>query len=186
LQAGNTPSRKVESVLIYILMIIGFGAVVAGAHFLVDGAGSLARKLKVSDLVIGLTIVAVGTSIPELATSAMAAYKKNAGLAVGNAVGSNIFNIFFILGISSIIRPIKFEAKANIDIMVLIIASLLLFFSMFTGKKKVLDRWESVLFFNNLFSIYFLCHRSTIKNLSDRGHFVRMCLIKEYKGIEVF
>ncbi len=127
-------------------IVLGLFLLIIGGRWIVKGAVVLAGLLGVSETTIGLTIVAVGTSIPELATSAMAAYKKNAELAVGNVVGSNIFNIFFILGISSIIRPIKFEAKANIDIMVLIIASLLLFFSMFTGKKKVLDRWESVLF----------------------------------------
>jgi len=100
----------------------------------------------VSQSLIGLTIVAVGTSLPELATSAVAAYKKNPDIAVGNVVGSNIFNIFFILGVSSIIRPIPFEAGSNIDVGVAIIASLLLFLCMFTGKKRMLDRWEGCIF----------------------------------------
>ena len=99
-----------------------------------------------SQSLIGLTIVAVGTSLPELATSAVAAYKKNPDIAVGNVVGSNIFNIFFILGISSIIHPIPFDTKCNIDVGVVIAASLLLFICMFTGKKRMLDRWEGGIF----------------------------------------
>jgi cation:H+ antiporter len=127
-------------------IVLGLSFLIIGSRWIVTGAVALAGSLGVGETVIGLTIVAVGTSVPELATSAVAAYKKNPEIAVGNIVGSNIFNIFFILGISSIIRPITFEAKVNIDIIVLVVANLLLFFSMFTGKKKVLDRWECVLF----------------------------------------
>jgi cation:H+ antiporter len=127
-------------------IILGLAFLIIGSRWIVTGAVALASSLGVSEIVIGLTIVAVGTSVPELATSAVAAYKRSPEIAIGNIVGSNIFNIFFILGISSIIRPIPFETKVNIDVGVLIVANLLLFFSMFTGKKKVLDRWESVLF----------------------------------------
>ena len=127
-------------------IILGLSFLLMGSRCIVLGAAAMAAAMGVSETVIGLTIVAVGTSIPELATSAAAAYKRSPEIAVGNIVGSNIFNIFFILGSSSVIRPIPFEAKVNTDIGVLIVASLLLFFSMFTGRKKVLDRWESVLF----------------------------------------
>ena len=84
----------------------------------------------------------VGTSVPELATSGVAVYRKNVDIAFGNVVGSNIFNIFFILGISSIIHPLPFSIVNNIDIAVIILASRLLFVFMFTGKKRSLDRWE--------------------------------------------
>ncbi|MBT8371879.1 MAG: sodium:calcium antiporter, partial [Deltaproteobacteria bacterium] len=94
----------------------------------------------------GLTIVAVGTSLPELATSAVAAYKRNSEIAVGNVVGSNIFNIFFVLGISAIIKPLPFQVKNNLDIGMAIISSLLLFLFMFTGQKRTLDRWEGIVF----------------------------------------
>jgi cation:H+ antiporter len=93
---------------------------------------------------VGLTIVAFGTSLPELATSAMAAYKKNVEIAVGNVVGSNIFNIFFVLGISATIKPLPFQTKSNLDIAVVTVSSLLLFLFMFTGKKRSLDRWEGI------------------------------------------
>ena len=131
---------------IALLMAIGFVALILGSKWVVDGAVRLATTLGVSEAVVGLTIVAVGTSLPELATSAAAAYRKNPDIAIGNVVGSNIFNIFFILGVSSVIRPIPFEPRANVDIAVLLVASLLLFACMFTGKRKVLDRWEASVF----------------------------------------
>ena len=129
----------------YILLAVGFVLLVKGADFLVDGAASIARRLNVSDLVIGLTVVAVGTSLPELATSAVAAYRKNVDIAVGNVVGSNIFNIFFVLGISSIIRPLPFRIEDNIYIGIVVLASILMFGFMFTGKRRSLDRWEGIL-----------------------------------------
>lgn len=136
--------RKIGGSVVFI--ILGLSFLIIGSRLIATGAVAMASSLGVGEIVIGLTIVAVGTSVPELTTSAVAAYKRSPEIAIGNIVGSNIFNIFFILGVSSIIRPIPFEAKVNIDMGVLIVASLLLFFSMFTGKKRVLDRWESVLF----------------------------------------
>jgi cation:H+ antiporter len=97
------------AMLPYMLLIVGFILLIKGADFLVNGASSIARRINVSDLVIGLTIVAFGTSTPKLATSAMAAYKRNVEIAVGNVVGSNIFNIFFVLSASSIIKPLPFK-----------------------------------------------------------------------------
>jgi cation:H+ antiporter len=130
--------------LLYI--IAGLAGLTVGGKWIVDGAIALATKLGMSESLIGLTIVAVGTSLPELATSAVAAHKKNVEIAVGNVVGSNIFNIFFVLGISAIIKPLPFQTKNNIDLGVVILASLMLFFSMFTGKKRSLDRWEGIVF----------------------------------------
>ncbi len=129
-----------------VMMAIGFVALILGSRWVVNGSVKLATALGVSEAVIGLTVVALGTSLPELATSAAAAYRKNADIAVGNVIGSNIFNIFFILGISSLIRPIPFEPRANLDIAVLIVASALLFLWMFTGRRHVLDRWEAAAF----------------------------------------
>jgi cation:H+ antiporter len=125
---------------------LGIGCLVLGGKWIVDGAVQLATSLGVSESLIGLTIVAAGTSLPELATSAVAAYKKNADIAVGNIVGSNIFNIFLILGVSSIIRPLPFSISNNIDVLMTIAASLMLFAFMFIGKKKLLERWQGVLF----------------------------------------
>jgi cation:H+ antiporter len=127
-------------------VIAGLAGLIIGGKWIVDGAIVLATQLGMSESLIGLTIVAVGTSLPELATSAVAAYKKNVEIAVGNVVGSNIFNIFFVLGISAFIKPLPFQTKNNIDIAAVIFSSLLLFFFMFSGKKRSLDRWEGIVF----------------------------------------
>jgi len=129
-----------------LLVILGLVGLTLGGKWIVDGAVHLASGFGMSQSLVGLTIVAVGTSLPELATSAMAAYKKNVEIAVGNVVGSNIFNIFFILGISSVIKPLPFQTKNDVDIGVVILASIFLFFAMFTGKKRSLDRWEGIIF----------------------------------------
>jgi cation:H+ antiporter len=126
------------------LVIVGLAGLVVGGEWIVNGAVHMALKMGLSQSTVGLTVVAVGTSLPELATSAMAAYRKNVDIAVGNVVGSNIFNIFFILGISSIIHPLPFSIANNIDIGMVILASLMLFIFMFTGKKRSLDRWEGM------------------------------------------
>ncbi|MFA5553721.1 MAG: calcium/sodium antiporter [Phycisphaerae bacterium] len=126
------------------LVVLGLLCLAVGAKWTVDGAVQLSEVLGISKSLVGLTIVAIGTSLPELATSAVAAYKKNADIAVGNIVGSNIFNIFFILGTSAIIRPLPFQSEDNTDIIVTAAASLLLFICMFTGKKNLLDRWEGI------------------------------------------
>lgn len=130
-----------------LFLVIGLVGVNVGAKWVVDGAVELASMLGTSQALIGLTVVAIGTSLPELVTSAMAAFKKNADIAVGNIVGSNIFNIFFILGISAIIRPLPFDDRMNIDLIVVILASTLLFLTMFTGRKRnLLERWEGIIF----------------------------------------
>jgi cation:H+ antiporter len=129
-----------------LMVIVGLAGLGFGGQWIVNGAVFLATRFGMSESLVGLTIVAVGTSLPELSTSAVAAYKKNVEIAVGNVVGSNIFNVFFVLGISSTIKPLPFEAANNVDIVVVIIASLLLFATMFTGKKQSLDRWEGMVF----------------------------------------
>ncbi|MDY6855055.1 MAG: calcium/sodium antiporter [Thermodesulfobacteriota bacterium] len=133
----------VKSLFFVMLGLTGLGL---GGKWIVDGAVRLALQFGMSQSLVGLTIVAVGTSLPELATSAVAASKKNVEIAVGNVVGSNIFNIFFVLGISSTIRPLPFQSKSNVDIGVVVLASVLLFAYMFTGNKHSLDRWEGILF----------------------------------------
>ena len=140
------PEKKKSIRQISYMIFSGLLALIFGGKFIVDGAVALATALGISQSTIGLTIVAIGTSLPELATSAVAAYKKNPEIALGNVVGSNIFNIFFILGISSLIRPLVFKARSNLYISVLILSSIMLFIFMFTGKKLKLDRWEAGLF----------------------------------------
>jgi len=139
--------EKIRSVTMALIMIgSGLAGLALGGDWIVKGAVYIAVKSGMSESLVGLTIVAVGTSLPELATSAMAAYKKNVEIAVGNVVGSNIFNIFYVLGLSSIIKPIPFKTESNSDVGVLILSNLLLFMFMFTGKKQILERWEGALF----------------------------------------
>lgn len=140
----HVPVRQYGWLRSLLFIIAGLAGLTIGGKWIVDGAVILAKKLGMSESLIGLTIVAVGTSLPELATSAVAAYKKNSEIAVGNVVGSNIFNIFFVLGISATIRPLPFQTQNNVDLGVVILSSLMLFFFMFTGKKHSLDRWEGI------------------------------------------
>jgi len=142
---SHLPQKEYGLLKSALMIVTGLAGLGVGGNWIVDAAVLIASRLGVSQSLIGLTIVAVGTSLPELATSAVAAYKRNAEIAVGNVIGSNIFNIFFVLGLSSIIKPLPFNPGNNIDIGVVILASLLLFFWMFTGKKHSLDRWEGVI-----------------------------------------
>ena len=126
--------------------LVGLLGLLLGGDWIVAGAVRLSRLLGVGEALIGLTVVALGTSLPELATSVMAARKGNADIAVGNVVGSNIFNVLFILGISAVIHPLPFEPARNMDLGVALLASLLLFACMFTGRRYLLDRWEGMVF----------------------------------------
>lgn len=127
------------------LIVGGLLLLVAGGRLCVEGAVALARQLNLSEKFIGATVVAAGTSLPELATSALAAYRKHSDIAVGNIVGSNIFNILAILGVSAVVRPAPYPASFNADMYVLTAATLLLLLVMFTGKRHKLDRWEASL-----------------------------------------
>ena len=129
-----------------IMVIVGIVGLAYGGQWVVDGATTIAKNFGVSEALIGLTIVAVGTSLPELATSAVAAYKHNTDIAIGNVVGSNIFNIFWVLGLSAVIKPLPFKADINTDIMVYILATLMLFIFAFTGKKNHVDRTNGAIF----------------------------------------
>lgn len=128
--------------IIYIL--VGLAGLVIGGKWIVDGAVHMATSLGLSESLIGLTIVAVGTSLPELAASAMAAYKKQTDIAIGNVVGSNIFNIFFVLGTSALIKPLPFNSGTAIDVMVACLASIILFALLFVGKKHTIEKWQGV------------------------------------------
>lgn len=134
---------KIKSTL-YI--IGGLVLLVVGGRLIVNSAVNIAQVLGVTPRVIGLTIISIGTSLPELATSIIAARKKNPDIAIGNVVGSNIFNAFFILGTSATIYPVTTQPGSNIDLTLNIVASLLLFLFIFTGRRHILDRWEGVVF----------------------------------------
>lgn len=124
-------------------LILGLAGLIFGGRLVVSNAVSIAAIMGVSEKVIGLTIVAAGTSLPELATSVVAAIRKNNDIAVGNIIGSNIFNIFFILGFSAVLRPITFNPSFNLDLSILAGGTIFLFAAMFTSGKKKLDRWEA-------------------------------------------
>ena len=147
----NTPAEpgtdaKTLTTGVSIAMIAaGLTMLIAGGKTVVDSAIGIAQHYGLSEKLIGLTILAAGTSLPELATSAVAAYRKNTDIAIGNVVGSNIFNILFILGITGTIHPIAFNTAMNFDIYVLFAATILLSLFMFTLNKNKLDRWEAVI-----------------------------------------
>ena len=126
--------------LVYIFFIIGFIFLIKGADFLVDGASSIARRLNISDLVIGLTVVAFGTSTPELFVNIIASFKGNTDIAIGNVVGSNIANVFFILGVSSIVYPLA-VTRGTVwkEIPLSLLAAIVLFV---TANDQLLDGSE--------------------------------------------
>ena len=125
-----------------ILLLAGLGLIVLGADWLVDGASAIARKAGVSEFVIGLTIVGFGTSCPELVVSLTGAIQGNADIAIGNVIGSNIFNILLILGCSSVITPLSFGGMSLVDAGILIVSCLLLLLWAYSGSKCRIDRWE--------------------------------------------
>lgn len=130
---------------VWSFILIGLAGLVFGGTLVVNNAIEIANMLGVSEKIIGLTIIATGTSLPELATSVVAASKKNTDIAVGNIIGSNIFNIFLILGVSSLVKPIQYNPSFNSEMYLLAGGTVLLFIGMFTGQKKKLDRWEAAL-----------------------------------------
>ena len=125
-----------------VYMAIGLAAIICGGNFVVDNASIIAKSLGLSETLIGLTIVAIGTSLPELVTSITAARKQESGIALGNAVGSNLFNILFILGASSALTPINVAPELFIDTIILIVVSILIFLFAFT--KKITNRIEGI------------------------------------------
>lgn len=138
------PQKKLNPLIDILLTVGGLGLLVLGSRFFVDGAIDIARILGVSEAVIGLTIVAGGTSLPELATSVIAAIKKESDIAIGNIVGSNIFNILAILGISGMINPLYSPGIDQISIYFMLGTAALLFPFMWTGFK--LSRVEGAAF----------------------------------------
>lgn len=137
-------SYSIPKTLFFI--IIGLGGLIAGGHFLVKGAVGIAESLGISQRIIAITIVSIGTSLPELATSLVAARKKNVDMAIGNVVGSNLFNTFLILGTSAAIQPIPMSTENLADILLNFLATLLLFLFIFTGKGRQIEKWEGIVF----------------------------------------
>lgn len=142
--------REIESHALskgLIFTVVGLAELLIGAEWIVGGAVAIAKRLGLSQFLISSTIIAGGTSLPELAASVAAITKRKSGIAVSNVIGSNIFNIFFILGISALIRPLPVKGAVNIDIGVAILVSVLLLITMLIGKKKkLLGKWQGIMF----------------------------------------
>ena len=129
-----------------ILMIAGgLAGLIVGGRLFVDNATDIARQLGISDKFIAITILAGGTSMPELATCVVAAIKKKGQLALGNILGSNVFNILLILGGSALITPLSFASIDPVDMGVLVLSAVMLLTAVFTGKKNVLDRFDGAM-----------------------------------------
>ncbi|MEK7547964.1 MAG: calcium/sodium antiporter [Patescibacteria group bacterium] len=138
---------KVYSLPVSVLLtVFGIGLLFFGGKILVDNAVILAKFAGLSEAFIGLTIVAVGTSLPELATSVVAAVHRQNDIAIGNIIGSNIFNVFWILGFTGTLLQMPFNPGTNFDVLMAIFATMLLFLAMFLGKRHTLDRWQGVSF----------------------------------------
>ena len=142
----GAPAGRMSKLRSLVYIGSGLAGLIVGGQWVTSGAVAVAGLLGMSQSLIGLTIVAVGTSLPELATSVVAARQGNADIAVGNVVGSNIFNIFFVLGGSSLAHPLPVLTDILTDVGVVVLASSILFGFMFTGRKHTLDRWEGAVF----------------------------------------
>ena len=135
------------------LIILGLCFLTGGGQLVVYGAKNLASSMGISESIIGLTIVSLGTSLPELATSCVAAYKKNSDLALGNIIGSNIFNILMVIGLSATILPLPVYDGVIFDGIVDIFAAILVLFFVITNKNEEIKRWHGIVFLL-LYAIY--------------------------------
>ena len=132
--------NKLNPTMSIIWILIGLACLIGGSTLFVEGASKLATALGVSEAVIGLTIVAGGTSLPELATSVVSARKGNSGIAIGNVLGSNVFNILGILGVTGLVCPMQLQGITNTDLSIMVISMIMIWFFSFT--KYVIERWE--------------------------------------------
>ena len=148
----NDPKEETEDVQeampwgkTILALIAGIIGLYLGGELVSRNAQILAKNWGMSESTIGLTVIATATSLPELITSIVAALKKNSGIAIGNVLGSNILNIFMVLGISAIITPLPFDPIMNKQLMILFAANILMFMFVFTGKGRKISRWEGAL-----------------------------------------
>lgn len=151
-ESGRDPSEadgdRLEKMPVWksvVFIVAGLAGLIFGGDKFVDGATGIARLMGVSDAVIGLTIVAIGTSLPELATSVVAAVKKENGLAIGNVIGSNIFNVLLVLGSAATIKPLAFGGVTSVDLWTLMGASLLFWLCGWFFKRRLITRAEGAL-----------------------------------------
>ena len=143
---GAAAKRPMSGWLMAVMIVGGLAALVFGGELFLDGATAIARQLGVSESVIAITLVAGGTSLPELASSLVSLFKGKADMALGNVIGSNIANILLILGLSATIHPLTMGGITHRDLFVVLLTSLLLFLAAFTFRRRAVDRWEGVLF----------------------------------------
>jgi cation:H+ antiporter len=141
---GEVEVKQEPIIPIAIKIVGGLSFLIIGGKLSVDGAIDIATALGMSQRVIALSVIAIGTSLPELVTSAVAAYKRKVDIAVGNVIGSNIFNVFLILGITATLKPLPFLVGNFFDISIAIGATLLLFVALFVGRRHTVERWQSV------------------------------------------
>jgi len=151
----DTPMKEAPPWKAGLMILAGLLLLAAGGRMIVYGAIRVASSLGISERIIALTIVSAGTSLPELATSLIAARKKNSDIAVGNIVGSNIFNLFLILGTSAVIFPVAVSPSTISDLLMNLLLSLLVFVFIFTGKGRQLVRAEGIVLFS-LYLVYLL------------------------------
>ncbi|MCF7912348.1 MAG: calcium/sodium antiporter [Candidatus Cloacimonetes bacterium] len=144
-----------------VFLLIGITGLFIGGELVVKNAVDIAKHFGVTEKLISLTIVALGTSLPELVTSLIALKKKSADIAVGNVIGSNLFNIFMVLGATSLIKPVVFNLELNIDLAILALITLILFLLVFVGKVSKLNKTEAV--------ILLLCYAGYMYFLLQRG-----------------
>ena len=153
-------AKEQKIVFSALMILVGLAGLVYGGKLAVDSGIAIAQILGMSEKLIGLTLVAVGTSLPELATSIMAVRKGNTDIAVGNVVGSNVFNLLLVLGASAAIHPIAYDLNFNTDVILLIIVTVITILLIYIGKKNILARYEgSVLLLIYLVYIGFLIFR---------------------------
>ncbi|NLE36361.1 MAG: calcium/sodium antiporter [Bacteroidales bacterium] len=142
-ETAHKPAGPLFKMIAFI--ILGIAGLIIGGRLVLDNAVLMAKALGVSEKVIGLTIIAAGTSLPELATSVVAAFKKNPDIAVGNIVGSNIFNLLLVSGMISLFSPVKYSPIFDIDFYILAAGTVVLFINLIAWRKHRLDRWEAAM-----------------------------------------
>lgn len=140
---ADAPQKEIKMARASLMVIAGLVGLVLGSSVFVDNASAVAHSLGVSDAIIGLTIVAGGTSLPELATSIVAARRGNSGIAIGNVLGSNVFNILMILGVTGIISPMQIKGITSFDIELTLYSLIALWLFAYTRLK--IERWEGAL-----------------------------------------
>ena len=144
-----------------LMVLVGMFGLFFGGQWVVEGAVSIASSFGLSEALIGATIVALGTSLPELAASAMAAYKHRTDIAIGNVVGSNLFNIFWVMGLSATMSPVSFSPQLNIDVIIFLVATVMLFVFSINGGRHHIEKREG--------AVFLVCYVAYIVFLVFRG-----------------